>query len=284
MKIKHIISVSFAFILLVSCKKEPEKPYPDENIIMDNVKATVYFHTVFREAENAWAFIDQKKYESDVTFADPASTSSQYKKLTYDENTDMVTVEYNAWVSANLLLVGNIYVKFEKDVYRTVNNATATVTLGDFSINGQMVTGGSKITYQKVENSETDRYNYALLNGVAIYEQGNSMPILISATMNNGRYERIEGYETLTQDDDIWTFSGTMTGKLGKDQILSYTNTIQTAYQGNDGEKIDGTVRFTPQCDFAEKGISEVKITGRPDIIYEYACKEVFYFTVTHVD
>ena len=287
MKIEKIILLSFTILLLVHCKKESETPYPDDNILLDNAMATVYFHTVFREAEHAWAFIDSKKYISG-DYPDPANTPQKYRKFTYNEETNSVSIEYNAWVSTsfpNLLLIGNIYVTFEKNVYRN-NGAVANVRLNGFSINGQMVAGESKITSQKGEKSEYDYYSYVLLKGAAIHEKGNSMPVLISGESRDGRYIRTAGVATLAQeDDDVWTYSGTMEGRLGKDQSLTYTNSVLSSitYTDEDGEKQDGTVRFTADCNFAKKGIAQIKIPGRPDITYQYSCSGVDYVTVTHV-
>ena len=275
MRTVNIILLVFATILLARCKKEADKPYPDDYIIRDNAMAIVYFHTVFREAENAWAFIDNENYEMG-DYSDPASTPpTKYKNLTYDDETNTVTVEYHAWVSSKFLLNGNMYVTLKQDSYR-VHGEIATVTLSDFSINGQMVTGESRITYQKVENSDNDRYNYVHPRPANIHEMGISMPVLISGTIANGRYERIAGGETLTQDDDAWTYTGRMTGSLGNNLSLKYTNEILS------GE--DGTVHFTTECNFAEQGISKITIPGRSDITCYYSCDGVDYDTVSHVD
>ena len=290
MKIKNIILLFFTIILLVHCKKEPEKPYLDEFILRDNAMATVYFHTVFREAENAWAFIDVKEYISGE-YPDPANVEpTKCRNFSYDNEKNIVTIEYNAWVSTsfpNLLLAGNIFVSFDKLKYR-VNGAAATVRLNGFTINGQMVTGESKITYQKVENSEYDHYNYThvVVGGVApsIHEKGISMPVLISGAISNARYIRTAGSKTKAkEEEDIWTYSGTMTGKLGKGQSLNYTNAILSSYIDEDGKAIDGTVLFTAKCDFAEKGVAQIKIPGRPDITYSYNCSGADYVTITHV-
>ena len=63
MKFGKIILLSFAIILLVNCKKEQKERYTVNKVLMDNAMAVSYFHTVFREAENAWAYIDSMKYE-----------------------------------------------------------------------------------------------------------------------------------------------------------------------------------------------------------------------------
>lgn len=276
MKTENTLLLFFAIILLICCSKKSEEPYSVDNILTDNVLATVYFHTIFREAENAWAFIDSVKYKSG-TYEIPLERSAS-KILTYKEDNKTVAIEYNTWTSGGHFLVGNMYVTFDKNVYR-VDGVKADVKLSDFSINGQAVTGESRITYKKVNNSDNDHYTFTLLDGSAIRERGISMPVLITGIISNGQYERLEGGKTFTQKDDVWKYSGKMTGTLGKGLSLKYTNEIQSLIDGE-----DRTVRFTTECDFAKQGVSKITITGRPDILYEYGCYVVNYFTVTHVD
>lgn len=277
MKTGNTLLLLFAIILLANCKKKPEEPYSVDNILTDNALAAVYFHTVFREAENTWALVDSIiKYVSE-TYEIPANRPAS-KTLTYNADTDTVTVKYNEWKTGGHLLSGTMYITFLKDAYR-VGDAKADVKLDDFSINGQTVTGESRITYKKVNNSQTDHFSYTLLDGAAIREKGTSMPVIITGIISNGQYNRIEGGETLEQEDDIWEYSGRMTGTLGKALSMKYANEVQSSFQGE-----NGTVHFTTDCKFAEQGIAKITIARRPDIFYGYYCSGVYYETVTHVD
>ena len=246
---------------------------------MDNAQGALYFHTVFREAVNVWAFIDSVDYVEGL-YKDDANTLTAYKELNYIESTNTVIVEYNAWVTNYLFLMGRMTVKLNKDSYRK-NGTSATVLLTGFSINGQDVVGESSIKF--TGSGEKDQYSFTLLDGAAIRECGNSMPVLISSTISNGQYELIEGKETFSQDDDVWVYSGIMKGQLRNDPNLKYTNTVSTTYTVN-GENRDGKVHYHMDCTTARKGISQIKILGRSEIVFGYDCSECYFLSVTHVD
>jgi len=283
--VKNII-IFAAIIFLCQCKKTPENHYPNENIVMDNAQATLYFHTVFREAENAWAFIDSMDYR-DSTYYKESNKSTSYIKYTFKESEKpesekTVTVDYYAWVTNQFLLEGTITVKFGIDSYRTVGS-TASVYLTDFSINQQFVEASSTIKFNKTVDGK-DTYTYTLRDGAAIHEQGYSaMPVLITCAIGNGQYERIEGNETLTQKDDVWVYSGVMTGMLRNDPNLKYTNTIVDSYSDN-GDVKDRRVYYSMDCKFAEQGLSQITFLKRPLIVFEYGCNGYNFFTVTHFD
>jgi len=286
-KIKNIILFLFAAIVFLSqCKEKSEEPYPNEYIVGDNAQAALYFHAIFREAENVWAYIDSMGYAEGV-YRVPESPSTEYKLLncTEDEdktkNTNTVIVEYNDWKINRLSLAGTIRVIFTNDSSYRKNGKVANVYLDDFSINGQDVVGESTIKF--TGNSTKDLYTYTLLNGSAIYQQGSSKPVLISGAISNGQYERVEGMETFSQDDDVWSFHGVMTGQLRNDPDLKYTNTVSATYT-EDGQNKDGKVYYDMDCTTAQKGRSLIKIKGRPDILYEYDCSRCIFQTVAHVD
>jgi len=273
MKIKYITILSVIILSLIQCnKRDKDISFSNESIVIDNAVAAMYFHIIFREAENAWAIIDDLDYVSD-TYTDPKSTSTSYKKLTYEEKE--VTIEYHSWITNNYLLFGTVTVRFDKDVYRTVGKV-ANIYLKGFSINGQNVVGESTLRYGK--EKDNDIYTYSLLEGSAIHELGSSKPVLISGSIRNGRYERIEGNETLEQDDDVWTFSGVMTGMLRETPSMKYTNTVLTTYYLGD-EEMDGTVYYSMNCKFARQGASEIKISERSNIFYLYLCSEDLFFS-----
>ena len=282
MNIKNIIILVIAIVLFSQCEKmDPEESYSNEVIALDNAQAALYFHTVFREAENAWAFIDSKHYvsgEYDDPKMNPA-TPTISKVLVYDEDKKSVTIRYNAWVSDNLLLIGNIKVEFNKDSYCR-DAQKATIYLTDFSINWQNVTGRSQIIYAKVNGN--DHYSYILYDPSSIHKEGDNKPELISGGISNGQYERIKGKTTLLQDDDEWAYSGTMKGRLREDPKLSFTNKVLAPYTEN-GETKDERVFYAMGCKTAKHGISQITISGRPDIKYRYACSEIEFVSTTNV-
>jgi hypothetical protein len=197
--------------------------------------------------------------------------------LTYDEESHTVTVTYNAWEAAGYSLTGVVSVMF-KDAQR-VSGTVAYVNLIDFSIADQRVKGEATITYRGATESGNDRYSYTLLDGAQIHETGSSHSVLISCRIAGGDYERVAGGETWAlTDDDIWKYSGTMTGRLGKDQKLAYTNTVLTSYMGEDGSFL-----FSTYCPIAARGIAQIKVAGRPDILFGCNCSDIEYITVTHI-
>jgi len=283
MKIQRIIILAVVFVVLSQCKKNTEEPYSNVDIVMDNAQATLYFHTVFCEAEYAWAFADINKYE-DKTIADPK------RKLTYLHNSkekanDSVAIEYNDYVLKNYLsLTGKIIVTFDNDSsYRKISKK-ASILLDDFSINGQSVIGEATITYRKTATIPNDQYTYTLLNGANIREAGTSA-ILISCVIANGQYERIKENNNPDGDDDddnIWVYTGDMTGTLLNDPNLKYTNTVPASSYTLNGETKDGKIRFTKDCSIASEGLSLIKIAKRPDILYFYNCEELYFESTEH--
>lgn len=293
MKIQKIIISVIACVALSQCKKDSEESYSNENIVIDNAQASLYFHTVFREAEDAWAFIHSKDYEKGV-YTDPANTSAVYKTTSFtaeSETKDSVFIEYHDWKPNHVTLTGRIIVVFDNDSSYRKDGKTANVILSGFSINGQNVAGESTMRYRKAANNN-DQYTYTLLNGSAICEKGNSMPVLISCAIANAQYERVKGSKPLESEedddegeeddeDDVWAFSGTMSGMLHNDPNLKYTNTVTaTPYMLNDETK-NGRVHFTKDCRTASEGISQVRISGRPDIVYIYVCSYIYFESTT---
>ena len=275
MKIRNIILFLFVFCALSQCKKEPEEPYSNEHIILDNAQAALFFHVIFREAENAWAFIHEKNYESG-TYHDPENKPNVTKSYTYNVATNDVTINYNAWPSNNLLLVGTLRVGFRVDSYR-IDGSVANVYLSEFSIDGNDIRG-----VPSIKRSSDNKYTYNFIDG-AVYERGVNMPVLITGKIENGQYERIEGGDTFTQDDDVWAYSGTMTGMLHDNPKLNYTNKVLTSYIFENGD--NGVIHFTmdKNCLTAKKGVSEITIKDRPDITFGYFCTDIKFISVEHV-
>ena len=281
-QIKNIILFA-AIIFLCQCKDESKEPYSNEYIVTDNAQAALYFHVIFREAENVWAYIDSMDYAEGI-YRVPESPSTNYKKLncTDEEGKNIVIVEYHEWKTNHLSLAGKIKVIFSNDSSYRKNGMVANVYLEDFSINGQDVVGASTVKFTGA--GEKDLYTFSLLNGSAIYQRGSSKSVLISGIINNGQYERIEGRETFSPDDDLWAYYGVMTGQLRNDPNLKYTNTVSaTATYTVNGESRNGKVQYNMECMTALQGMSQIQIKGRPDIFFFYNCSEYYFESETHV-
>ena len=277
MKIQSVILLAVVFLVFSRCNKKSEEPYSNVDIVMDNAQAALYFHTVFCEAESAWAFADINEYEEKT---DTEGTDLNFKKLTYShvsETKDSVVIEYQDWELTNhLSLTGKIIVTFDTISYR-IDSKTASVLLSDFSINRQTVVGEATIRYRKTSAKPNGQYVYNLLNGAHIREAGTSA-MLISCVISNGEYERIEGNDTL---DDVWAFSGVMSGTLHDDPNLKYTNTV-SATLSIDGKNIDVRTHYTMNCITAYQGLAQIKIAKRPDIFYIYNCSKLEFESTTH--
>jgi len=256
---------------------------------MDIAKAAKYYHVVFQEAENAWAIIDREGYAAGE-YREPGSTLTSYKVLecTAESNCVTVTITYNAWKTASdNMLTGSIRIVFSMNSYRMDNSAN--FYLEDFAINNQDVTGSGILRYRLVEDSENDHYAFVINSGAggvataAIHEAGHNMPQIISCAIANGQYERLEGNETLSMNDDLWAFHGTMTGRLRNDLNMNYTNTVSTVVTLVGGERVDGRLFFDMFCKIAQRGFSHVRIAERPDIYVQYRCSEVFFDSVAHI-
>ncbi len=280
MNLKNI----FLFIIVISifggCKKDSEESITNEQILENNAQAVMYFHTIFRESENAWAVVDSINY--DPTNIVEEKVGSSYRKISYNSDTNTVTVEYNAWVSGRMQLGGKVYIKVPNR-YKE-NGSTAAVTLESFSIQAQRVTGAATLTYSKVEGSETDHYQYKLTNGAIYHQDETQLQVLITANIQNGAYERTAGGNTVDQKNDLWAYTGTMTGLLYEDPNMSYTNNVLTSYVDGSGATQNGTVYYSLGCLTAKEGVAQIKTSGRSDITYQYDCSEYFYVSVTKID
>jgi hypothetical protein len=282
--LRNIVILAVAVVLLIQCNKKEtdEQPYPNESIVLDNAQAALYFHTIFREAENAWALIDSMDYKSG-TYNDPANSGTKTKTYDFDEKNDVVSINYNAWPTNNLSLAGTIRVTFEKISYR-VDGKVATITLSNFSIHGQDIRGIFRITYSRKEaNTGNDMYSFQLIDSPTIHEAGYNKPVLISGS-GSGNYVRIEGGDTFEQDDDVWTFTMTMKGKIRENPKLNYTNTVIASYRDENGVTQDGKIHFTMDCKTAKQGLSQIVIPGRDNIVYAYFCDLVDFISITDVN
>ena len=283
MKIKRFTILVVTIVALSLCNKESDRPYSNLDIVLDNAQAAMYFHTIFCEAENAWAIVDSEEY---LSFDDLIQiNASSYKIITYDEDENSVTIEYQSWTSYNNLnLDGTIIVEFDTCSYRK-SRETARVFLEDFFVEGQNIAGRASLQYKNVEEGENDQYTFNILDGTAIREKdGNA--VLLTALINGGNYERIAGGETLSHDDDVWKYWGTMSGMLREKPNMKYTNTVvQTV--NIDGVSYDSAIYYELDCKTARHEYeypvySEIKIPGRDDIKYVYLCSQVLFLYETH--
>ena len=278
MKFRNNILLVLVILAFLSCKKEDVVTYDNEDILISNAQAAVYFHTIFREAENAWAIVAKLDYVQ-TDSAETRGTSS-YKKIVYDGEKN-VSITYNAWMSGHVQLGGTINVTLPDKVYRA-DGKSAKVTLESFSINAQRITGSATITFNVSTVTSNDHYKYSLTSG-AIYDKNEDKRlILITSDIKDGLYERIDGGVTVKQDDDIWAYTGTMTGLLFEDPNLRYTNTVLAKEKYTVGnETLDGIVHFSMTEKTAIKGLSNISISGQSDIIYAYFGSGYDFITIT---
>jgi hypothetical protein len=269
----RVVAVLFTVTLLWGCDRGGGDSFPHQRIVLDNAQAAVYFHAAFREAVFAWSLVDSKDYVAGVY-----TTADGLRTCTYGENT--VTVDFSGYTFGSLELNGSMEVEFDTCSFRK-DREIADVYLTGFSINGQDVVGEATIQFSAVENSVTDHYTYSLLEGSTIYEAGSEMPALITGSISNGSYERIEGNETvLEMDDDVWVFSGSMTGTLSNQ--MRYTYNVVPSYVVN-GVTEDGRVFFVPNCNTAASGMVQISIPGGPEIGFGYDCSQVVFISLTKV-
>jgi len=280
LKLKNCIIFIGALLALSQCKPKEEEQLSNIEIVRDNALAASYFHAVFREAEYAWAMANENGFkEFEETEKGESNFSRTYK---FDENTTpkSVTVTFNPWVTNDLLLTGSIKVELPELFYRRAD-MKANIKLPDFAINGQDVVGTSELQYLTKGEDENDQYSFKLLNGSAIHEEGYNVSVLISASIANGRYERIAGGETLKQNDDVWKYTGTMTGILREIPQLTYTNALLSEYYLND-IRYEGALIFTMTCTIASQGGSNIAISERSDIQFVHDCSGILFENVKH--
>jgi hypothetical protein len=261
MKLKFILAVSVSVLLLYGCKHDNGAySYTVGDIVQYNAQAAIYFHTIFREAENAWAFIHEKKYDTQVYTEE---TGASYKKIYCGETEGsqcIINIEYNSWLSGTFHLMGKITVTLpDKNVYRQEGKTAGVKLSDDFSIAQQRVTGSSSMTFVKNAEDANDHYDYKLTSA-SIYDMDDRQR-LITAGISNGKYVRMGGNQTLSPGDDIWALTATMTGQLFDDANMKYTNTVVDS-----GEP----VYFLMNCPKAIGGVSDVIIPDRPYIRYTY--------------
>jgi len=276
-KIVTILAIGFVFTL-TQCKDEGDIGYSSNDIVIDNVKAALYFHVVFREAEYAWAIVDSIiGYASTESYIEMDSSNNiAFKKYTYSDTTKIpvATVEYNEWRftlgDEDIHINGSFTIAIDTFSYR-VSRSVSTVTLLGFSINEQSVTGSARITCQNVESNENDIYSFNLLSGASIRKKGDNTTTLITASIPSGRYERIEGSKTFTPNDDVWSYIGNMNGMLRENPNLNYTNTILK------------NLHYTMDCNYASHGEVKITIKNLPDVYYLYLCDRIYYETEENI-
>ena len=111
MKTRNVIILSIGIVFALSqCKDDDEVEYSNSEIVIDNVLATLYFHTVFYEAEYAWAIVDSfLNYSSSEDYIERHKINNNaFKMLTYVDTAKIhvATIEYNEWETNNLILNG----------------------------------------------------------------------------------------------------------------------------------------------------------------------------------
>jgi len=277
-KITYKFLLICIFVALVSCKDEnEEEPYSNLEIVLDNAQASLYFHTIFREAENAWAFVADKNYEPFEPEHFGPLGANFYKTISCSTvgNIITATIVYQTWITNSLNLGGTIKVEFDRLSFRS-STKTAMVSLTQFSIEGQNVTGGMVLTY--IAGSDNDRYEMRLIQNPTIQERGaHNMPVLISISQGSGNYERIKGGRSFSQFEDEWKYWGAISGRLRDNPNMTFTNTVVETVANE-----DAAVYYDMNCGTATRGKASIIISGRDDIDFEYRCNQIHFNTETH--
>jgi hypothetical protein len=265
MKARIIFISVICSLLFVRCKKDDPAPaYSLEDMIRYNSAAALYFHVIFREAENAWALAEEAGYieDRDIFFEENA-TKTDFKRITFSENEGseyLLSIEYRNWTVSGVMLIGKITVKLPSGKFYR-HSGTANITVHDFSIAKQRITGNSSISYQGSE--EVNKYSYSLSNG-GIRDAENDNLVLVTAAITGGTYTQN------TENDDIWHFTGTMRGAIGNNGSINYTNVVLTSGDLFTGSGVDPFISFSANCRKPMGGIVQFTAVGQPDTYYFY--------------
>ncbi len=267
MKVKSVLLAVAFLIMLLGCKKDSEESYSTEDMVFENTQATLYYHAIFREAENAWAQIDDLGYPTNEIVQ---TSGSSYKKMIYsaNETTYVISIEYNNWTSGAVRLSGSMKVTLPDVGMYHVKDKQARVELTSFAVNDQRVAGTITMTYTTDPAAGTEAqlntYAYTVSNGI-IYNLEEARQQDISVAITDGVYTQVEGASTKTDaSDDVWTFTGTAKGQLYGNSELTYTNAVVKS------ETLNGTLYLNASCNKALQGVCTLTVNGYPNIAYSY--------------
>jgi hypothetical protein len=273
-KILTGIGVFMAIMLLMQsgCRKDDNASGNPGTMVTDVAQAYMYYFFIFREAETAWALVHENGYLTGTVLDTENRTISYVFSDKGKYSIDIVLKDWT-WNASSATLSGKITVDLPADS-SYMKKDKATISLSDFFINQQEVKGFSTITYS--QNEEIDYYGYVLASGSIYSVDGND--ILITSAITSGTFQRAQGSATIaTPDDDIWTFNGTMTGKIRNAATLQYSNTVATqappVFDWNCSRK-------------AQQGVCKLTV-GKQEIIYDYGydCESIIQIsTVTYND
>lgn len=257
MKYPSIILLLISVLIFTHCKKDDDVVYNLSDLLIYNVQASAYFHVIFREAESAWAFIDEKKYSTEeFSFS---GDGSSVKKISLSESggTYTLNITYNNWKTGPFNITGEMMITLpDKDLYQ-IEGKTANINLTGFSIHNQTVVGSAKFTYKKVEGDAADYYDYTLTGGgIYMVNSDNDDETHITAATTNGVY-RCESRGNVSGEDnnDVWSFSAKITGDI---EGITYTNTINQA------------VTFTRDCLKPYGGTATFEAKDHPSTEFSY--------------
>jgi hypothetical protein len=222
--LRYICIVFSACALLFQACHKDQNSYDVRLAVTDVTQAHLYYYMIFREAENAWALVHKDGYQfgKEITENHRIIQLDSLKKKSY------IDVTFTEWKWGTATLSGKLILNLPARADSSYKRKDRiTVSLTGFSINGQQMTGFSTISYTGTATTDTtnvvDSYSYALADG-SIYST-NGKQILITASVSNGVFRRIDGSATIAQpEDDIWTFNGVMTGLIRNNASQKYSN------------------------------------------------------------
>ncbi|MDR1865839.1 MAG: hypothetical protein LBR08_09760 [Bacteroidales bacterium] len=258
LKGSYIVAMACSACWWCGCKKSANVSFAPEETVTDLAQTYLYYSMIFREAEHAWALIDHRQYPAEpVTETGANGAQRIFTWVETEEGKPELTVEYRAWTWGTATLAGKLTMNMPgKDLYRE-SGKTATVNFTGFSINRQNIAGYANITRAAAGDDGADRYNYSF-NNSSIYDE-TGQQVIIASTMTNGSLTRVEGGDTHpVQEDDTWSFTGSMSGTLRNNISLKYSNAVSEPlfYEWACGRK-------------AMKGRCTLTV-NRQEIIYDY--------------
>jgi hypothetical protein len=286
MKQKNILnslclSVAVVLTLLQSGCHKDDASYSPGTMVIDVSQAYMYYFIIFREAETAWAQVHENGYR----YGEKTGNSNRTIQLDSLNKKIYIDVHLKDYTWESTVLSGKFTIALTADS-SYLKKDKATISLDSLFINKQKVEGFSTITHTL--NEETDQYSYILASGSIYSVDGED--ILITSAVSGGTLLRTAGSATIaTPEDDVWTFTGTMTGKIRNSESLKYSNTVAVGKDMSQNPPV--TVQIPPAFYYdcskkARQGACILTVGGR-EIFYRYDndCESPIQVeTVTHND
>ncbi|MDR1672192.1 MAG: hypothetical protein LBS09_01820 [Bacteroidales bacterium] len=219
---RSVILAGWVVLMPYACNRDKSSSVNPAEAVVSVTQAHLYHYVIFREAEYAWGAAHRNGY-TELPMSD--TDGHGQRTITYrttESGKSEVEAAYTAWQWGNMSISGILTVDLpDKNLYRQ-KDKQASIRLTGFSINGQTVTGYA--TFRYAGNDSDDHYSYSFSNA-AIYG-ADEQQILILSSISAGNFVRKAGSDTADQDDDRWTFTGTMSGNLNNNTSLTYSNSV----------------------------------------------------------